>query len=375
MMFLCFMWNSSANHFQHHQLCKAAKQARPVSLLGRPENPAAAAAAALVACLLSPGSWSMLYHDMEIQSLETVTDSNWEASFIIECFSWNLPFLTRNRCKLQVLLSSLRFVDLFRSFQISLWNSLFNSNMPPQWSGHFTQLHPTKLKVRVLAWNAWNVSPVNPVSFFLKLPGNRPRSGTAAYISIPNLSVPGWLLSRRLWISEKFEETFEEKFEAILLSTPSWRRKKTSSSWWFGRNRIEIPRALKVVLVNPNYSKLVVKHFIATWQYHGTQNFETFWDFMNGFGRKKTPEKIRSFTASVMSFSMTFKSASCCANKREAFLLGISNGQHSTSPNHWLGVVFVYQADLLVSLTSHHYEKEICWVKVLQLPSIGHLIF
>lgn len=150
--------------------------------------------------------------------------------------------------------------------------------------------------------------------------------------------------------------------------------KKTSSSWWFGRNRIEIPRALKVVLVNPNYSKLV-KHFIATWQYHGTQNFETFWDFMNGFGRKKKPEKIRSFTASVMSFSMTFKSASCCANKREAFLLGISNGQHSTSPNHWLGVAFVYQADLLVSLTSHHYEKEFCWVKVLQLPSIGHLIF
>lgn len=74
MMFHCFMCNSSANHFQHYQL--AAKQARPVSLLGRPENPAAAAAA-LVACLLSPGSWSMLlYHDMEIQNLETVTDSN-----------------------------------------------------------------------------------------------------------------------------------------------------------------------------------------------------------------------------------------------------------------------------------------------------------
>lgn len=102
-------------------------------------------------------------------------------------------------------------------------------------------------------------------------------------ISIPNLSVPGWLLSRRLWISEKFEVILLDL--SWRLSTPSWRLKKTS--WWFGRNRFEIPRALKMVLVNPTDSKLV-KYFTATWQYHSTQNFETFWDFMNGFGRKTT---------------------------------------------------------------------------------------
>lgn len=207
-------------------------------------------------------------------------------------------------------------------------------------SGHFAQ---TKLKVRVLAWNAWNVSPVNPVSFFLKTSGkSSPKWHSSIYLHPQSLFLDGFFhvdfgsrrSSRRRSRRRSRRSSRWSCFRLLLGDA-----KKTSSSWWFGRNRIEIPRALKVVLVNPNYSKLV-KHFIATWQYHGAQNFETFWDFMNGFGRKKTPEKIGSFTASVMSFSMTFKSASCCANKREAFLLGISNGQHSTSPNHWLGVAY-----------------------------------
>ena len=140
-------------------------------------------------------------------------------------------------------------------------------------SGHFAQ---TKLKVRVLAWNAWNVSPVNPVSFFLKLPGNHPRSGTAAYISIPNLSVPGWLLSRRLWISEKFEGDVRGEVRGDL-AFDSFLATQKKPLRLGGLEEIELRyhEALKVVLVNPNYSKLV-KHFIATWTVSRHTKFRNF---------------------------------------------------------------------------------------------------